>query len=64
MCVQLRQLRLFNAAEDEAAPGDVSASLFAGCCQISSLTAETTTTHGQLQNKSRELHTFDKLHRK
>lgn len=34
MCVQLRQLRLFNAAEDEAAPGDVSARLFAARRQL------------------------------
>lgn len=54
MCVQLRQLRLFNAAEDEAAPGDVSARLFVSCCQLSSLTAEATTKHGLFQNKSRE----------
>lgn len=37
MCVQLRQLRLFNAAEDEAAPGEVAARLFAGAakCRLS-----------------------------
>lgn len=34
MCVQLRQLRLFNAVEDEAAPGDFLARLFAGCRQV------------------------------
>lgn len=54
MCVKPRQLRLFNAAEDEAAPGDILDSLFAASRHVSSLTAETTTTHGGFQNKSRK----------
>lgn len=51
--MRLRRIRLFNAADDEAAPGDVSARLFAGCRQAPSLVAEAAGRGGVSKIKAR-----------